>query len=599
MDSRDRGKKSVSSEQYLQALGDIAGIINQGTDFQAAIASILEKVDQFMGCESGGILLYDEHRQELVLQEPSFGSQGSRIEPYRLPVRQGQQYSPGTAVEVFLNRKPFVCNRPAEDKNARQDIISRLGIYNFATIPLTLKDKGLGVLHAVNKRNGHFTRADLLFLNTLGTSIAMILEMARQQKTLRHLVHIQNALTEKVLQGQGLHEVVNTLTDVLQRPVLLEDRFFKTLHFAKPHAGSDEDENFLMPNLTDEFWLSGMGRTYYREMIKSKKPVRLPALQEIGSPYPRLVAPIVVEEEIFGYLSVGCVHDEVESFEIAAVTHAATICSVEFVKQLIALKAENRVKGDLIRDLLTNRLPMSDILERASIMGYDLTRPCRVMVLNAGEKPRPDLLRKLYEVACGFVNARNPHTMVLTLDGAVVVLTYMEGLGSGPFLPYLPLAENLLQNCEELLGVKVQIGMGRVVSEPGQINQSYQEALFALRALPQFAAKKNILSFEDMGIFRLLSKAREKDELVDFAQELLRPLLDYDQENNTFLLQSLQAYLDCNCSVQKTAQKSYLHPNTLLYRLRRIQEITGFNLNDTEDRLNLQIAIRVFRFYAS
>ncbi|HBW34481.1 MAG: hypothetical protein VR66_03210 [Peptococcaceae bacterium BRH_c23] len=166
-------------------------------------------------------------------------------------------------------------------------------------------------------------------------------------------MQIQNALTEQVVQGQGLKEVVNTLSNVLQLTVLLEDRFFQPLYFAKPLAGSEHDEDFIMPSLSQEFWLNGPGRTYYREMTHKKKSIKLPVLKDVPSQYPRLVAPIVVEEEIFGYLTVGCIRDGLESFEIAAITHATTICSVEFLKQLIALKAENSVKGDLIRDLLS------------------------------------------------------------------------------------------------------------------------------------------------------------------------------------------------------------------------------------------------------
>ncbi|WP_206809218.1 helix-turn-helix domain-containing protein [Paradesulfitobacterium ferrireducens] len=598
MQDYDQKENSISSDYYLEVLGDIAGIINHTTDFQDIIAKIIEKVDQFMGCESGGILLYDEHKHELVLQEPSFGQKGTGIESYRLPVMTDKEYRVGTAVEVFLSRTPYICNNPSEDKNARQDIIARLGIHNFATIPLTIKDKGLGVLHAINKRSGDFTQEDVLFLNTLGASIAMILEMTRQQNSLKRLVQIQSALTEQVVQGQGLNEIVNTLSKVLHLTVLLEDRFFQPLYFAKPLAGSENDEDFIMPALSQDFWMTGSGRSYYKEMIHKKKPITLPALPDQSILHPRLVAPIVVEEEIFGYLSVGHVRDGLEGFEIAAVTHAATICSVEFLKQLIALKAENSVKGDLIRDLLTDRLQLSIILERASIMGYDLSQSCQVIGVSLGENPANVPLRKLYEVVCGFVHAQDPHIMVLSLEGEVLILAYTKETTNRQFLPPLSLAGAVLHNAEELLGTKVYIGIGQVADEPAKIKQSYQEALSALRALPQFSDKKSILCFEEMGIFRLLSKAREQNELVDFAQKLLKPLINYDLENNTFLIPSLKAYFDANCSVQKTAQKAYLHPNTLLYRLKRIQEITGFDLNDTEDRLNLQIALRILQFYS-
>ncbi|MHB1407483.1 MAG: helix-turn-helix domain-containing protein [Desulfitobacteriaceae bacterium] len=589
-------KPSMDSvpESYFQALAEIAEIINHSTNLRETIAGILDKVDSFMACESGGILLYDERNKELVLQRPSFGEKEADRQPYRLPVSLEQQYERGTAVEVFLSRQPYICNQPTEDKYARKDIIERLGIYNFVTIPLTLKNKVVGVLHAVNKREGDFSPADILFLNTLGTSIAIILEMTRQQNVSKRLINIHNVLTYQVLQGQGLNKIVDTLSEVLQRQVLLEDRFFKTLNFAVPDPSED---SFLMPKLDREAWLKGPARVYYDKMIHDKKPIWLPHLPEVGNLAPRVVAPIVVDKEVLGYLSVGHAQDELEDLELVALEHAATICALEFLKQIIALRAENRVKGDFIRELLTGRLDGKEALNRAAIMGYDLSRAHRVIVIDLGKMTDDEHLRQLYEVVYNYVNAHNPRTMVLMLDGKVVILAPDDISNAKGFISPENLAQGILEHIQGTLELTVFIGLSRSTSQPDQLKRSYQEALLAVRALSETEHKGQILCFEELGIFRLLFQAREKEELLAFAGEMLQPIIEYDKINHTFLLQSLQAYLESNCSVQKTAQKSFLHPNTLLYRLRRIQEISKINLNDPEERLNLQIALRVLHFF--
>lgn len=582
-------------DNYFQALAEIAEIINHGTSYQDTIAGILDKVGSFMACESGGILLYDERNQELVLQQPSFGVKVADGQPYSLPVKVEQQYGRGTAVEVFLSRRPYVCNQPAEDKYVRKDIIERLGIYNFLTIPLTLKEKVLGVLHVVNKQGGDFTNSDVLFLNTLGTTIAIILEMARQQNVSKRLIDIHNLFTTQVLQSQGFEPIIDTLAEILERPVLLEDRFFKTLTFSLHTSAGKSCE---MPKLDRDTWLKGSARIYYDKMRQNKQPVWIPESFDADRNFSRVVVPVLVNNEILGYISVGHTQTEFASFELMALEYAATICALEFLKQIIAIRAENRVKGNFMQELLTGRLNSQEASDKANIMGYDLNRLCRVIVICLAKQTGEEALRQIYEVIDSYINSCNPRTMVAMLDGRIVILASNDFV-SGPdgFLSPEDLAQSLFQHVQDISGIEIFVGLGRSTNENRQFQISYQEALVALRALKDSGKQEHILSFEQLGIFRLLFQARDKDELIAFSLEMLKSIIEYDQANHTFLLQSLRAYIESNCSVQKTAQKSYLHPNTLIYRLRRIQEISGKNLDDPEERLNLQIALKVLQFY--
>ncbi len=584
------------ADNYFQALAEIAEIINHGTSYQDTIAGILDKVDSFMACESGGILLYDERNQELVLQQPSFGVKVADSQPYRLPVKVEQQYGRGTAVEVFLSRKPYVCNRPAEDKYVRKDIIERLGIYNFLTIPLTLKEKVLGVLHVVNKQGGDFTQSDVLFLNTLGTTIAIILEMTRQQNVSKRLIEIHNLFTAQVLQSQGFGPIIDTLSEVLERPVLLEDRFFKTLQFSFHNSAR---KSFEMPKIDRDTWLKGLARIYYDKMRQSKQPVWIPDSFDADQNFSRVVVPVLVNNEILGYISVGHTQTEFASFELMALEYAVTICALEFLKQIIAIRAENRVKGNFMQELLTGRLNSQGASDKANIMGYDLNRPCRVIVACPAKPSGDEALRQIYEVTDSFVNSCNPRTMVAMFDGSIVILAANDlsgAAGAGYLLPE-DLAQSLVQHVQDIAGIKILLGLGQPTDETRQFQISYQQALIAIRALKDSDKPGHILGFEKLGVFRLLFQARDKEQLIAFASEMLKSIIDYDRANRTFLLQSLRAYLDCNCSVQKTAQKSYLHPNTLIYRLRRIEEISGVDLNSSEERLNLQIALKVREFY--
>ena len=82
-------------------------------------------------------------------------------------------------------------------------------------------------------------------------------------------------------------------------------------------------------------------------------------------------------------------------------------------------------------------------------------------------------------------------------------------------------------------------------------------------------------------------------EVKAFYEELLGPLLSY--ENGEELIRTLYAYFERNGNLKKTANALYIHRNTLLYRLERIQEITGLNLDNPETRLALQLTLRIHK----
>jgi purine catabolism regulator len=106
------------------------------------------------------------------------------------------------------------------------------------------------------------------------------------------------------------------------------------------------------------------------------------------------------------------------------------------------------------------------------------------------------------------------------------------------------------------------------------------------------AADRPIVHFGDLGLYRLLFAVRERGEMQEFYDELLGTLAAYDRDRGSRLVATLDAFLRTE-SATETAVRLNLHRNSLLYRLRRIREITGLDLDDPETRLALHLALRV------
>ncbi len=126
---------------------------------------------------------------------------------------------------------------------------------------------------------------------------------------------------------------------------------------------------------------------------------------------------------------------------------------------------------------------------------------------------------------------------------------------------------------------------------------SYAEAKMAVDVALRITDMETA-RYQHLGIYYLLNQSNNLDEMSSYYNEYLEPVLTYDTQNNATLLVTLHAYLQCNGNVAKTAQKIFVHRNTLLYRLNQIRELTGMDLDDAMTRMHYLTAILV-REYAS
>jgi len=135
------------------------------------------------------------------------------------------------------------------------------------------------------------------------------------------------------------------------------------------------------------------------------------------------------------------------------------------------------------------------------------------------------------------------------------------------------------------------LGLGQV-HPLHDMRKTYAEAEVAVNVARR-VADMDLVRYQHLGLYYLLSKSHNLDEMRTYYNEYLEPILRYDTQNNAVLLTTLQAYLQCNGNVTKTARKIFVHRNTLLYRLNQIRELAEIDLDDAMIRMHYLTAILV------
>ncbi|MBR4932949.1 MAG: helix-turn-helix domain-containing protein, partial [Clostridia bacterium] len=143
---------------------------------------------------------------------------------------------------------------------------------------------------------------------------------------------------------------------------------------------------------------------------------------------------------------------------------------------------------------------------------------------------------------------------------------------------------------------QVSIGIGTIVDNIKDLARSYKEAQIALEVGKVFDTEKSIISYENLGIGRLIYQL--PTTLCEmFLQEVFKngSLDSLDRET----LMTIQAFFENNLNVSETSRKLFVHRNTLVYRLEKIRKLTGLDLREFDHAITFKVALMVKRYLVS
>ncbi|NTW72171.1 MAG: hypothetical protein HGA49_08025 [Eubacteriaceae bacterium] len=135
--------------------------------------------------------------------------------------------------------------------------------------------------------------------------------------------------------------------------------------------------------------------------------------------------------------------------------------------------------------------------------------------------------------------------------------------------------------------------IGDVAFRVEEYYKSYLQASKALKAIESFDKKERVLFFDELGSLTILVDSHNDKNLLEFMNQTLNPLIDYDIKHDSDLLKTLDYYLRYD-SIRKTAETINLSLSGLKYRLNKIRDF-GYNLQSLQERFDLQLAIKIYQ----
>lgn len=421
--------------------------------------------------------------------------------------------------------------------------------------------------------------------------------IAAQVEQLKKVDVIGREFTDQVLQGVDLNKILEALAGIVGDAVVLEDAAHQVVGYAAGPGDSDAAEELLSS------W-----DVHSRE--GHQEHARVVVQHEEGTP-PCWWIPIVLRNRFWGRMHVLAPNAPLDEIDQLALDRAAAAVALTLHSEQHIAHLSDHDRGALMSDIWEGRFTSAqEVLTRARQLGAELEgRTLIAMVVepasalgasigqSAAQKGTPGQAEDARRRARSAI-VREVRTAIRTngLTGlsapvgdrvlAIVGLpedSPMAAVRAGELL-----CETMATLIPDLVVVVGLSGPADTDSLRLALTQADEAAAYGSRD----ARRSAVHSFHELGIHHLLLRLADGPELAHFVESQLEPVLAHDARSSSPLLPTLRAFLANGARKAETARTLHLQRRSLYYRLNRIRDLLGKDLDDAEVRVQLEIAIR-------
>ena len=588
------GPVASANAGHAGAFDKVAADILSSLELDVTLLSVLNAVTATTHADIAGILLADESGEALRMQACT----GHRtVATARLIVRRGQ----GVAGKVFEEGRPVRVDDYQDDPAISRDfadIAQADGTRAALGAPMTVRGRTIGVAMSWRREPAAYIAADTQAMTTLANLAAIAVENARlyeqqrrtvatleeanrrleaQNEGLRRATEVHDHLMRLVLDGVVLGDVVEGVARLLDADVAMVDADGRVL------AASGAAGAALQPRIAARIAPRGAGATSEGRLV---------------------VRGIVAGGERLGYLGVALRHPRAP-LDAVLVEQATIMCALELTRERAVLEARTRGRGDFLWDLLDDKLTdPAEALVWARTLHLELPERVRVALIRAqgrarnggasgGTLPQLALRDSLTQLAERAAAAAGGGPAIAAARGSLIAL--LLPAVDDPAAARARVEAVVDRLAERFPNIEVTVGVSACAAAIGDLPEAYSQAQVALNAAPTDAGSHRVAVLDELGVMRFLLAPGDRRDLQDYARRVLGEVLDYDRAHASDLVPTVASYLACDCNLQRTAARMFVHPKTVRYRLDKVQQMARLDLARQRDRFDAQLAISILQ----
>ena len=564
-------------EAELEALFDTASDLAGLRDHDAVLEAIVRRARRLLNADIAYMTLNDDERGDTYMRVTD-GSVSAAFRKLRLPLGAGlgglvaQTAMPYTSAH-YLEDPQFNHRGYIDEAVAEEALVAIIGV------PMKLGSRVIGVLYAANRSERPFDQEEAALLSSLAAHAAVAIDNARllqetrtaleELSTANAVVQARSAAVERaaqahdrmtalVVRGGGAADVAAVVTGILGGTLHVLDADGRPLATSGPPAPLEGEE--LSGVLASAYSSRAQGRTVRRGDL--------------------WIASVSTGDEVLATLVLRTA-DEVSDADQRILERGALVTALLVLLRRSVTEAEGRVRGELLDDLLNERVTDPDALKtRARRVNVDLETPHVVL---SARCPAPEHRGRAAFWAAS--HASIAHGLSAARGEEIVLMLPGDDPGDT--------ARRVAKELSASLAAPITVGAAGPVGGPAGVASAHREAQRAADALIALGRAGDGASAGELGFVGLL--IGDDRDVSGFLASAIGPVLDYDARRGTTLVRTLEDYFGTGCSLSRTAERLHIHVNTVTQRLDRVARLLGEDWQTPDRALEIQLALRLHR----
>lgn len=571
---------TCSAAPIFNADDELIGVINVSGNYQQAHQHTLGMVVAAANAIRHQLLLKDtqkkltisEKRQQLILSSASdaffivdnngeiiqINHKGSQLLGY------SQQECLGKKVDTFFSAASFSSLLELTTKRQK----------NQEEILWNLKQERLQVASQIRR-----------IFNEMGEITGLVVKIDNlssqnnDEQIKRRLDRIQQIFSDLIIDAKDSQKIINILREFINTDVAFYNIYFDNLYIK---AKSDKFKNNLNEFTTEEI----LNQYQYSS--------------------------IEVDDEVYGYL-IYCdeqKRDKMNEDDKMALEYAKHSLKLNLQKEIFEHRTKAKYKEQFVQDLIFDNISSLEETEAKidSLYGWKISQKIVTIIINIGnlkeqyssqehnfKQSLENIKHQISLTSKEMIENVFSHIMHTSFNDSIVFIIEF-GYERQKFEEKI---ENILEKIKRNIQHNYQfssiIGVSNYKSSLLEVNVGYQEAKTAVKFNRRWYKEDKIMFYNELGVYKALDYIAETDIAKDLYQLYLGDLIAYDEKNNTELLHTLQGLVENNWNMKQAAEKLFIHYNTMKYRVKKIEEILDVDLNDSDQKFNLNLTLKLLQ----
>lgn len=429
---------------------------------------------------------------------------------------------------------------------------------------------------------------DMAFIDLINPVLNEII--GKQSEVMLYTEKVHNAFTKMVLENEEIPEILKFLEEYIQCDTIFVDTWFDKIYISENCKKNEKFLKDVSETLNDSSGLEQLLKRYGFYRLHS-------------------------DNEEYGYILFA--EDEVrvdvrfKDYYRVVIEQAGTVLILKVQKKLAESQIEANYREQFVQDLLNeNYRTKQEIINRAKIYNWEFYFGGNVVIVDVDHFKAQYLgeldivrntemektMKQIFLISNRIMKREFQMSVYSRLNDQIVyVISDMEGEKYSFRSKIKRVSEEIIDTVRTRVPFTVTIGIGDYKKGIQQMSESWLEAKKAV-AISQNLYRENVLSvYEDLGAYKLLILVGQSEEAKEFERIYVQKLESYDQIHNAELLHTAIYLIMNGWNLKITSQKLFIHYNSMKYRYQKICQILDVNLNDTNQRFNFEVAIKLYQ----